>query len=110
MSEWTVLGVVTRLPERNRSTEAVVDTSNLVRQSGSINRQAFEDIALQLLVAPDYRRLCPLDPVGLRDGVRLFSERGQTHALTLVASRSTPSSVTRSAVVEEASMAEAARR
>jgi hypothetical protein len=28
------------------------------------------------------------------DGLRLFPERGQTHDLTLVASRSTPSGVT----------------
>jgi len=36
-------------------------------------------------------RICP---VVVGDGLRLFPERGQTHALTLVESRSTPSGVT----------------
>jgi len=35
-----------------------------------------------------------LYPVVLGDGLRLFPERGQTHDLTLVESRSTPSGVT----------------
>jgi dihydrofolate reductase len=35
-----------------------------------------------------------LHPVVVGDGLRLFPERGQTHDLTLVASRSTPSGVT----------------
>jgi dihydrofolate reductase len=35
-----------------------------------------------------------LYPVVVGDGLRLFPERGQTHALTLVRSRSTPSGVT----------------
>jgi dihydrofolate reductase len=35
-----------------------------------------------------------LHPVVLGDGLRLFPERGQTHALTLVESRPTPSGVT----------------
>lgn len=49
VSEWTVLGVVARLPDRERSTDAAIDASNLVRQSGSINREALEGITLQLL-------------------------------------------------------------
>jgi dihydrofolate reductase len=35
-----------------------------------------------------------LDPVVVGDGLRLFPERCQTHDLTLVESRSTPSGVT----------------
>ncbi len=35
-----------------------------------------------------------LYPVVVGDGLRLFPERGQTHDLTLVESRSTPSGVT----------------
>jgi dihydrofolate reductase len=35
-----------------------------------------------------------LFPVVVGDGLRLFPERGQTHDLTLVESRSTPSGVT----------------
>jgi dihydrofolate reductase len=35
-----------------------------------------------------------LYPVVVGDGLRLFPEQGQTHALTLVESRSTPSGVT----------------
>lgn len=35
-----------------------------------------------------------LHPVVVGDGLRLFPERGQTHDLTLVESRSTPSGVT----------------
>ena len=35
-----------------------------------------------------------IPPVVVGDGLRLFPERGQTHALTLVESRSTPSGVT----------------
>jgi dihydrofolate reductase len=35
-----------------------------------------------------------LYPVVVGDGLRLFPERGQTHALTLLESRSTPSGVT----------------
>jgi hypothetical protein len=36
----------------------------------------------------------PLYPVVVGGGLRLFPERGQTHNLTLVESRSTPSGVT----------------
>jgi dihydrofolate reductase len=35
-----------------------------------------------------------ISPVVVGDGLRLFPERGQTHDLTLVESRSTPSGVT----------------
>lgn len=50
VSDWTVVGTVTRLPVRHRRSDfESVDPSAMIRASGAINRQALEGMVLQLL-------------------------------------------------------------
>lgn len=50
VSDWTVVGVVNRLSRRGNALDlSDFDPSELIRQSGAINRQAIEGMVLQLL-------------------------------------------------------------
>jgi hypothetical protein len=49
ISDWTVLGVVTRLSQRTPTAPSSLDPASMVRDSGSINRTALEGMMLQML-------------------------------------------------------------